>query len=299
MSRMDEILARIGTIPPLPGTVLRLIRVINDPASTVQDMVEVIRYDPAVTAEMLRLCNSAFFGLPREITSLHEAVRFLGTMKVLHLIMMVHGGAMLSRGQRGYGLEPGALWTHCVGVALCSAAFARQTQQANPNIAFTAGLLHDIGKIVLNEFVGAEFERIIQRVEETRASFLDAEYEILGCSHDEIGARLAETWQLPETIVCCIRHHHNPGSLDPADPMVDMVYLGDVVCTMLGIGTGIDGLCYRADLSVVDRHGLHEADLERIGAQTAEELLKVGRLFAEVFPGAREEVISTAGVEAH
>lgn len=284
MTRVDEILERVGEIKPLPGTVLRLIHVINDPRSAVEDIVETIRYDQAVTSQMLRIVNSAYFGQSREISSLNDAMRCLGTVKVLQIVMAVHTNALLSKQQTGYGLPPGMLWKHSVGVALGSVALADRLGLSNTGLLFTAGLLHDIGKVILNEYVGAEFALIARRVTEERITFPEAEQQVLGFSHDEIGGRIAEKWKLPEAIVLGIRHHHRPGNLKPADPLVDALHLADCICLLLGVGLGADGLCYRADESVMDRHGLRESDLELFGAQILVELKRVEALFDEHTP---------------
>lgn len=287
MSEVDNIIKKIGTLPPLPDTALKLIRVVNDPRSTVDDIVETIKYDQSITGEVLRLCNSAYFGLSRKITSLNDAMLCLGTVKVMQLVMSVHTTGLLSREQTGYGLDPGVLWKHSVAVALAAAQFTSRMKVANGSVAFTAGLLHDIGKVVLNEYVGAEFGEIARRVTEQHASFLEAEREVLGFSHEEVGGMVAEQWKLPEPMVLCIRHHHDPGALDVPDALVDVVHLADCTCLLLGLGLGADGLSYRADAAVMERHQLHENDLEVVGAQILVDLKRVQGMFASDEPAPR------------
>ena len=284
MTYADEILASVGDVSPLPGTVARLVEVINNPRSTPKDIVEVIRYDQAVTSQMLRLCNSAYFGLQREVQSLDDAVRLLGTMKVLHLLMAVHGKALLADKHSGYGMEPGVLWKHSVAVALAASILGGRVSPDNVGSAFTAGLLHDIGKVVLNEYVGQEFARIARMVTEEHISFAEAENQVLGVSHEEIGEKVAQKWKLPEALVRCIRHHHRPSELQPPDPLVDTVHLADCVCMLLGIGLGSDGLHYRADPAVMERHNLRVSDLEVTGASVMTELRRLEELFADTSP---------------
>jgi putative nucleotidyltransferase with HDIG domain len=282
MSRMDTILAQIGGIQPLPGTVVRLITVVNDPASTVNDIVEIIKYDQAVTGQILRICNSAYFGLSREIRSLNEAIRYLGMIKVLQLVMAVHTNALLSKRQPGYELAPGVLWRHSVAVALAAAAFAeRLALGKNVSTAFTAGLLHDVGKVILSEHVAAEFTKIVDLVTNEKTTFLDAEQSVLGLSHCDVGARVAQAWQLPDQITKSISYHHSPEQSDPPDPVLDAVYLGNSVCLMMGVGLGADGLSYHADQTVVERHGLTESDMEFIGAQMMIDLKHVEQSFGD------------------
>lgn len=281
MNRIQDILGGVKEIRPLPGTVLRLIHVVNDPLSTIDQIVEAIRYDPVVTGQVLRIVNSAFFSFSREITSLNEALRILGTLKVLQIVIAIHTNSILSKEQHGYGLPPGKLWQHSVGVALASAAIADHLRDPNRNLLFTAGLLHDIGKVILNEYVATEFAEIARRVAEEKTSFCEAEHQVLGFSHDEIGAQLGEKWQLPPSIIQGIRHHHDPSAVDPPDSLVDILHLADCICLMLGIGLGADGLDYRADEGAMARHGLRESDLETVGIQVLVELQRVSCLFEE------------------
>ncbi len=281
MTSVEEIISQVGALPPLPDTALKLMRVMNDPRSSIDDIVEAVRYDQAVTGEVLKLCNSAFFGLSRKVTSLNDAMLSLGTVKVLQLVMSVHTNSILSREQRGYGLQPGVLWKHSVAVALASSLFAQRIRLSNVNLVFTAGLLHDIGKVILNEYVADKFAEIVRRVVNEGTSFGEAEHDVLGFSHEEVGSMIAERWQLPDAIVRCIRFHHTPGELDPADTLVDTVYLANCVCLLLGIGLGEDGLCYRADHAVMERHELSEHDLEEVGVRMMIELQRVEQLFSD------------------
>lgn len=281
MKTLEDIVSRVGSLPPLPDTALKLMEVMNDPRSSIEDIVEAVRYDQAVTAEVLKLSNSAYFGVSRKIASLQDAVLSLGILKVLQLVMSVHMNSMLSRAQEGYGLEAGALWRHSVAVGLASSLFAKRIGVEDANLLFTAGLLHDIGKVILNEYVAAEYVEIVRRVSEEKKAFVEVEREVLGFSHEEVGGMIGEKWCLPPVIVRCIRYHHAPGQLEEPDPHVDAVYLANCICLLLGIGLGEDGLCSRADERVIERCNLHEHDLEVIGAQTLCELQRVEQIFAE------------------
>ncbi len=280
MIRAEDIVERVEKITPVSGTLTRLMEVVEDPDSGVSDVVEVIQYDPAITSALLKMCNSAAFGLSRKVHSVHEAVCYLGTTKVMQLVVAIYGNAVLSGEQTGYGLEPGILWKHSVAVALAASSLAHRTMPEEGGVAFTAGLLHDIGKVVLNEYVGREFAEIVRLVSEEGLAFSEAEKRVLGFSHAEIGAQLAERWSLPEPLVKAIRWHHEPQALEPADVLVDTVYLGDCVCMILGLGLGADGLSYRADAEVLHRRGLHLSDLEICAANLIGELKDVEYLFS-------------------
>lgn len=277
--QLDELVERVEALPKLSDTTLRLIRVANDPESTLEEIVETVRYDQTVTTELLRLCNSAYFGLVRTITSLDEAVRYIGTAKLIQLVMAAHTRALLAPEQAGYGLIPGALWSHSVGVALGCQFVAGKTGIRKKGLLFTLGLLHDIGKIVLNEYVGTEYPQIARCVADEGLSFLEAEQRVLGVTHPEVGERVARRWDLPDPIPCCIRYHHEPWALPTPDPLVDAVHLADGACLLMGIGGGDDSSLYRVDEGVLARTGLSAEVVEEIGATVVAELKSVQRLF--------------------
>jgi HD-like signal output (HDOD) protein len=277
--QLDELIQRANSLPKLTDTTHRLVQVLSDPASSLQQIVDVIRFDQTVTTELLRLCNSAYFGLPRTIASIDDAVRYVGTAKLMQLVMAAHTHALLGPEQAGYGLLPGSLWLHSVGVALGCQALADELGLREKGILFTVGLLHDIGKIVLNETVAAEYAAIAGAVRTDHIPFQEAEQRVLGVTHPEIGEIVARRWGLPNPIPCCIRYHHEPSALPTPDLIVDAVHLADAACLMFGIGGGDDAQMYRVDQAVLERTGLRVRDVEKIGATVVIELKSVQQLF--------------------
>ncbi len=277
--QLESLLSRLDKLPRLPSTAIRLMEVVSDPDSSARQMADVIRFDPSLTAEILRLCNSSHFSPASEITAVDHAVTFLGADNLLKLVLTSHARPLLQSPQSGYGLPPDALWVHSVGVALASKRLADSRQVAEKNALFTAGLLHDIGKIVLNEYVNEEYATIVSIVENERVAFADAEQRVLGYTHAQVGGEIARRWGLPPLLRDCIRYHHAPGELDPTSIAVDIVHLADCVCLALGIGGGDDASMYRIDAAAARRLNLHTADLERVGAEAAAELRGVEQLF--------------------
>lgn len=277
----ENIVDRIDALPPLSDTVIRLASVVADPRSSITDIVDVIRFDQAFTLELLRLCNSAYFGLARTVESLDDAVRYLGAAKLLQLVVATHSRNLLAKPQSGYGLPAGALWLHSIGVALAAQALAKPMQLPQVGLLFTAGLLHDVGKVALNEFVAEQYLEIARLVAQERISFAEAEERVLGFSHQEIGARLAQRWALPARIVNCIRYHHNPLDVPEPDPYVDAIHVADSVGILFGIGGGDDGLAYRACPAVMARRGLTENTVEAVGLEMIAEVKTVQALLAD------------------
>ncbi|MBL8877727.1 MAG: HDOD domain-containing protein [Phycisphaerales bacterium] len=276
---VDRIVQKISALPRLPMTSMRLMQLLSNPDSSVRDVVEVIRFDPVVTAELLKICNSASIGLMRKIESVTDAARLLGTNRIFQLVMAAHTRTMLGSSQDGYGIPAGALWKHSVAVALAVERLARSLAREQVGQAFTAGLLHDIGKIILNTSVGADYAKIAELVKQGGVSFCEAEKSILGFTHAEIGARVGERWELPEAIVRAIRYHHEPEFCEPHDAIVDLTHIADIVCLQIGVGGGDDAMYYRIDGAAMERQGLKLSTLETVGAEVIVELKSIEKAF--------------------
>ena len=200
-AEMINIVECIEYLPVLPSTSVRLVRLLGTKSCPIDEVINVIQYDPNLTLQVLKLCNSAYFGLVRKIRSLREALAYLGSKHILQIVMGIHCNAMLQSPQKGYGLLSGMLWRHSNGVAL--AADRLGEKKANPEATgylFTAGLLHDIGKVVLDQVLSQSYIQVLELLAAKPMRFDEAEREILGFSHTEVGEMIMLHWQLPEQV---------------------------------------------------------------------------------------------------
>lgn len=258
-----------------------LLEIIDDPNASMKEITKIIQYDPAITADLLRTANSAYFGLKRPAETIQEAAMMLGTDHVVDLVMLKVGSQVAKGTQKGYDLHEGALWKYSVSSALIAKQVAVQLDLPNKNSIFTASLLKDIGKTVLDKFIRDAFEKISNLVINENFSFMEAEKQIIGVDHAELGAMIAKMWKFSPRMVGIIRNHHLSSEIMVRDKDLAVVYLSDCICMMMGMGVGADGLAYRFHAQAMDHIGISAEDTLKIIADFAcrmdevEMLLKV------------------------
>ena len=281
MSAIQELVKDIKNLKPIPPVIHQILEVVDRPDSSMAEVANIIQYDPAVTASVLRTCNSAYFGLKYPAESVQDAVSLLGIDQVVQIVLMKSGVQLLSGKQEGYGLHEGAMWKYSVSSALVAKQIAKRLALKNNNTIFTAALLKDIGKTVLDRFVLDSFEKISALVVNEGLTFREAEKKIIGVDHTELGGMIAKMWKFSPRMVKLIRHHHLSDISMVRDKEVATVYLADCICMMIGIGVGSDGLAYRFNEQAMKELGMDADDVSRVIArfavnmQEVEDLLKV------------------------
>jgi len=269
MTAIQELIKEIKSLKPIPAVIHQILDVVDKPDSSMADVANIIQYDPAVTASVLRTCNSAFFGLKNPAESIKDAVSLLGIDQIVEIVLMKSGAKALSGKQEGYGLHEGAMWKYSVSSALIAKQIAKKLSLKNINTIFTAALLKDIGKTVLDRFVLDSFEKISALVVNEGFSFREAEKKIIGVDHTELGGMIAKMWKFSPKMVKIIRHHHLTDVSMVKDKEIAVVYLADCICMMIGIGVGADGLAYRFNDQAMKELGMEADDISMIIAQFA------------------------------
>lgn len=271
MLTLEELTRRMRDLPPLPDLVLKLLRMCQDPEVAPRDIVEVIQLDPALTVKVLRLCNSPFYGVPRKVTSLRGAVVYLGADAIVNYVLAGCLASFYGRKKRGQPGEENEAWRDAVGTAVCAQALSERSGDAQEPLAFTCGLLHDIGKIVLGEFADTN-AFVPPDAERHGIAFLETERAALGFDHAEAGAILARQWNLPEEIVLAIRWHHDPLQAGNQVPLVCLVHLGGALCESLGADDPAAGLALRCRPDVLEHRRMTVGGLLEIAATVREKI---------------------------
>jgi putative nucleotidyltransferase with HDIG domain len=203
-------LKRIDQIPPLPQSIHQLVAIVNNPKAETAELVAIVEQDPVLAMQLLHLCNSAYYSLPVVVSSIAHAVRFLGMDTVAGLAMAAYFQGMASSGKGGSPWLKG-LKEHLLKTAYLSEILAKAGgKSVAPATLFTAGLLHDIGKLVFAKLDPQMAQQVRDCAREKEVSLFEAEQEVLGTNHAEIGYRLGMKWKLPGMLLEAIRYHHEP-----------------------------------------------------------------------------------------
>ena len=264
MANISKILKKVKMLQPIPSIVHKVLALTEDPDCSIEELIHLVEYDPAVTANLLRMCNSAYMGLPVSVDSVQQAVTMLGMQKVVELIMSQNLTGNLIRSQRGYKLERGDLWKQSLAAAMLARSLAeRRDLYALPAI-YTAALLKDIGKVVLNEYVENSRHKIERLLETKGISFIDAEKESLGIDHATLGGIIAKEWNFSPHMAYMIENHHLTNSEARNDPATATLYLADMVAMLVGTSTGVDRLAYHVYEDIFDDYFLTKDELKAL-----------------------------------
>ncbi|NOQ19513.1 MAG: HDOD domain-containing protein [Desulfobacterales bacterium] len=279
MTNIEDIISGIDTLTPIPPVAAQIMALAEDENSSMSDISDLIIHDPSITASLLKICNSAYFGLARKVESVRDAITLLGLDQIVELVLLNTTAENFKDEPDGYGLGEGELWHHAVLSAHVAKVLAENYGAANKkHLIFTAALLKDIGKLIMGRYVAFSYEKINILVESKGYSFNEAEKKVIGMNHEELGGVVGQRWRFGKKLIYIIRNHHMSEEASRNDVETALVYLADIVCMMMGVGTGVDGLAYRFYSDVLDRMKLTDQDLQKIIFDTGEERQKIQML---------------------
>jgi HD-like signal output (HDOD) protein len=265
----ERILKSLNDLPPMPQVAQKAREVINNPASSFKDLAKVIETDQAIVTRILKIANSPFYGLSGKVSSVQHASVVLGSKTLMEVLNLACSSDILGQTLAGYDLDAGELWKHSLAVASASQIIARRVNPSLEQDAFSAGLIHDAGKIILDPYVLERKDAFRSFVADGSDTFLNAEKHILGFDHAEMAADACERWHIPNLIGRAIRYHHDPTPSD-GDKLCFIVHMADAVALMSGIGAGLDGLLYTIHPEAMKALGLAGDDLNDIMGKMAE-----------------------------
>jgi putative nucleotidyltransferase with HDIG domain len=230
----SELLAKLQDIRTLPVVAMKVNDLINDPNSSSSDIAEVLKKDQVLTAKILRLVNSSYYAIPGGVTDVQRALAFLGFNTLAQLVLGLSVYSLFSATDHEDFSMP-EFWRHALATAVCSEILAKRLKLSKPEEAFTCGLLHDVGKLVLNEIDSDRLKQIVTETKKRSCSFIEVERELDMPGHSYIGEVIAAKWGLPQSIRLAIRYHHFDVSkmdsiLSSQKPMIQVVRLANTIC---------------------------------------------------------------------
>ena len=268
------IIEKVSSFPSMPRAAFKLRELLAKEDVAVDEIVEILRHDPGLATNVLRLANSAFFGVPRKVETLKHAVTLLGVKRFAQIAVSASVSKAMDAAVEGYDLSPGELWLHSIAVSRTAEVLARHKKFAETNDVFTPALLHDMGKLVLGQFVQEERQNL-ERIMSTGLPLDVAENMVLGTDHAEVGALILARWSFPDDIVNAVRWHHNPERNKNATTKSDMTYLSNLMCQPRGDSDSAGGHSVVPSPAVVERLGIKVDQYEVIAAKTQSWMVKL------------------------
>jgi putative nucleotidyltransferase with HDIG domain len=262
-----RIMAQVKAFPAMPTTATKLLPLLDNPDVSLSKIEEIIRYDPGLTANILKLTNSAYFGIPVKVHSVKQAMSLLGWKRLMQLVMTLCMSSLMNKPIPGYDLPQGELWRHSVAVSIAAENIVKALNIPDVDEVFTAALLHDVGKLILGGFVKKDME-FIQDMVAKGFSFDVAEHIVLGTDHAEVGAHILKQWSFPEELVNAVSWHHNPEDCKNFCMLSDIVHLANNIGQIIGAGRSLEENQSEMSLSVIEKLGFKAVDLEEIASQT-------------------------------
>ncbi len=236
---MNDLIAKrldkIEDLPTIPNTLQRVLTSIDEVTTSAQSMEEIIREDPVLTARILKIANSPYYGLVTEVSSIARAVVVLGFEEVKNLVIGLSLTNTFSGDLSFEGMDGASIWIHSFAVAHAAKMIAEAMETLDPDALYTGGLLHDIGRVLMCIYFPDEMKEIVGVARDRRIPLVEAEKEV-GLSHEEVGAYLAKKWKLSDLLFNVIRYHHHPQGAAPYDIEAAAVFLADELCHALQIG---------------------------------------------------------------
>ena len=271
---LGKIMLKVSSFPSMPQAGVKLMSLLQQKDVAIDEIAQVMRYDPGLTANVLKLSNSAYFGIPSKVGTLKHAVMYLGLKRFTQIVVAACVSENMDGAVEGYDLPPGELWRHSIAVSSAAEALAKLKKNITAEDVFTPALLHDMGKLVLGTFVKEEFHNI-KKIAAQGVPFEVAENMVLGTDHAEIGAQLLANWSFPNDVIDAVRWHHNPERIKNSKLLTETVYLSNILCQSNGNGDSADSKPLKPSTVVLDRLGIKMEQYDLISNKVSSWLSKL------------------------
>jgi putative nucleotidyltransferase with HDIG domain len=246
ISTTEDIINSMDKLQPIPQVALKILRLINEDNYDITVLTEEMRKDQILSALTIKLCNSAYASSLKKIESMDHALVYLGQKKLVKFVISAAIKSFFDQAGMGYSLCKGGIYHHAVGTAIIAEEIARITEKAEPALAYTGGLLHDIGKVVLDQHIQAGLPLFYRQLYEEGKDTSEIEKAIFGLDHQEAGATLAKQWSFPKSLIEVVKHHHHPENAIQYTNLVHIIYLADLLMSRFNVGLEAERLDTKA-----------------------------------------------------
>ncbi|MGH7213450.1 MAG: HDOD domain-containing protein [Tepidisphaeraceae bacterium] len=270
-ARVHEAVKKVTMLATLPEVTARIVSTVEDPKSTASALHKIVAHDPALVTRILKVVNSAFYGLPGQIGSVERAIVLLGLNAVKNIAVAASLGQLFRGVQLCEGYTAKDLWTHCIAVGVTARELARQMKLPIADEAFLAGMIHDIGILISLQLSPERLRQVCETVRTSGADFCAVEHEIIGMDHQQLGAALAELWKFPRPCQLVAGYHHQPAQLgDESRALVTLVHAADILCCRAGQGFNLTAQNTSPNEAALAAANIDPALLERTTAKIPE-----------------------------
>lgn len=262
--QIESVVRDISKLPPMSNVVIRIMALLHNPGVDIQELSNEIMKDPAITASILKLSNSAYYRASKPIRTIHEALMTLGINTVREIILLTASKTILNKELKGYQLGPEDLWIQSLIVAELSARITVDKKlNQDKDVVFTAGLLHGIGKVILAQFFPSVMLNIKQELKKSPQNFADIEKRYFGYTHQEVGKLALETWHFPDELTDSVGHYMDPEKAEKFPIIASIVHVAHTIAVVSGIGIDIGGLTQELSPFALKTTGVTEDDIQK------------------------------------
>jgi HD-like signal output (HDOD) protein len=273
MSQLVQIMRSLRSMPPLPDVAHRVLDIVRDPEYSIDSLVAVVRTDPALTARILRLCNSSLYGLRQEINTVSDAVAYLGARNLVKLVLVTCTASYFRSVRTSQFGTPTELWRHTLACATACQSLAERSGYEQPPTAFTAGIVHNVGKVALSQVdldVGGCDPIVV--AETLPRAYVDLERVVLGLDHATAGGIVTESWNLPSDLRRAVRNHHDASHIRSDGDLTALLHVADIAVLQFGIGVAFPDADYDFAPEAMAKLHLGRADIDALRTTVWKEL---------------------------
>lgn len=269
-----EALASIEDIATLPEVTMKIIKVVDDADSHPDELYQVIKHDPALVSRVLRVVNSAFYGLPGQVSNIRRAIALLGLAAIKNIAIAASMGKMFHSSSGQGAFNPQDLWKHSMAVAVAARKICNVTgQNLSGDEMFMTGLIHDLGLIVESQVFGDKLSGVCESSNNLECSFLELEQEIIGANHQDFGDALTLKWRFPRQIRAGVSYHHTPGMLDGGTrKLAALLFCADTICCRQGLGFSHTAVNQEPDPEILQWAGMEAENIPEVVEGLAEDV---------------------------